>query len=214
MAVERIFVLSPAHCGGKRAELILSERAQFELARRLREPAGATIGEVFSFLSGLYFRGKLAYAQSFAAPPSGVAGVYTITSSRGLVPVETRIGLEDLRDFGAVDIDAADHRYRRPLMRDARRLLRKIDNNGCELVLLGSIATGKYVDVLSEVFGERLYFPSAFVGRGDMSRGGLMLRCVQQKSELDYMPLGGACRHGPRPPKLMPIVVSKAVLQP
>ena len=33
---------------------------------------GAPIGEVFSFLSSLYFRGKLTYAQRFAAPPTGV----------------------------------------------------------------------------------------------------------------------------------------------
>ena len=67
----RIFLLSPAHCGGKRAELLLNDRASFSLAVRLRSEAGATLGEAFSFLSGLYFRGKLAYADHFARPPEG-----------------------------------------------------------------------------------------------------------------------------------------------
>ena len=75
----------------------------------------------------------------------------------------------------------------------------------CEVVLLGSIASGKYVDVLQPVFGDRLVFPSAFVGRGDMSRGGLMLRCVLDGVELDYVPVAGATRRGQRPPKLEPI---------
>ena len=69
-------------------------------------------------------------------------------------------------------------------------------------VLLGSIASGKYVDVLLEVFGSRLCFPAEFAGRGDMSRGGLMLRCVASGEELGYVPLVGAERHGKRPPKL------------
>ena len=70
------------------------------------------------------------------------------------------------------------------------------------MVLLGSIATGKYADALLEVFGERLLFPSDFVGRGDMSRGGLMLRRVQDGQELPYIPVNGAVRRGKRPPKL------------
>jgi hypothetical protein len=76
---------------------------------------------------------------------------------------------------------------------------------GSEIVLLGSIASGKYVDVLTSVFGPRLLFPSAFVGRGDMSRGGLLLRCVRDGAELDYVPVIGAVRHGPRPPRLSPV---------
>jgi hypothetical protein len=71
-------------------------------------------------------------------------------------------------------------------------------------VLLGSIASGKYADVLLEVFGTRLKFPVSFVGRGDMSRGGLMLRCVAAGQELEYVPVAGAVRHGPRPPRLTP----------
>jgi hypothetical protein len=71
-------------------------------------------------------------------------------------------------------------------------------------VLLGSIATGKYVDLLLEVFGDSLRFPSDFAGRGDMSRGGLLLRCVDARRELAYAPIDGAPRHGPRPPRLGP----------
>ena len=69
-------------------------------------------------------------------------------------------------------------------------------------MLLGSIATGKYADVLLDILGDRLLFPPSFVGRGDMSRGGLLLRCVRAGMELPYEPLRGAIRHGPRPPKL------------
>ena len=45
-----------------------------------------------------------------------------------------------------------------------------------QFVLLGSVATDKYVGPLLDVFGDRLYFPATFAGRGDMSRGGLLLR--------------------------------------
>ena len=48
----------------------MSDRATFDLAVRLRGPGGAALGEVFSFMSGLYFRGKLAYARTFPAPPA------------------------------------------------------------------------------------------------------------------------------------------------
>jgi hypothetical protein len=201
MKAQRIFLLSPAHCGGKRAAMLFREQASFDLALRLREPAGATIGDAFSFLSGLYFRGKLAYARAFAAPPGAMCGAYAITSNRGLLPVETRITLPELRAFGDVDIAAANERYRLPLERDARRLLAEMNGDG-QVVLLGSVASGKYVDVLLEVFGDRLHFPAEFVGRGDMSRGGLMLRCVEDARELDYAPVAGAILRGKRPPKL------------
>jgi len=73
-----------------------------------------------------------------------------------------------------------------------------------EVVLLGSIATGKYVDVLLENFGQRVLFPADFVGRGDMSRGGLLLRSAADRTELNYIPVAGAVRKGKRPPKLEP----------
>jgi len=200
----RIFILSPAHCGGERAQLVFNDAAQFPLARRLRTPEGAPLGEVFAFLSGLYFRGKLAYAQAFAAPPPGVPGVVVITTNEGLRVPSHPITLARLRRFARGDIDLRDPRYRRPLLRDAKILAAAAGPDG-EVVLLGSVATGKYVDLLLKVFGPALRFPADFAGRGDMSRGGLMLRCVDSGRELEYVALdGGAPRHGPRPPRLTP----------
>ena len=201
--VERVFLLSPAHCGGKRAAMVLSERAEFALATTLRGDAGAPLGEVFAFLSGLYFRGKLQYARAFARPPAGVAHALVITPSRGLRPADEPISLRCLREFAAVPVDANEERYRAPLLRDAGMLAARLAADG-EAILLGSIATEKYTAVLAQVFGARLRFPEAFVGRGDMSRGGLLLRCVREGRELDYVPLGGI-RRGPRPPKLEPL---------
>jgi hypothetical protein len=199
----RIFLLSPAYAGGQRARMIMSERAQFELARWLRGENRPTLGEVFAFLSGLYFRGKLAYANVFAQPVPKVSGVLVITPNRGLVPAATRIGIEDLRDFGTVDIDEDDPRYRRPLERDVKKLAKELTAD-CEVVLLGSVATGKYVDILLAHFGKRLRFPADFVGRGDMSRGGLLQRCAVDRMELPYISVAGAVRKGKRPAKLEP----------
>lgn len=180
---------------------MLSEQAGFDLARRVQSEPGAPLGDVFSFLSGLYFRGKLAYARRFASPPEGLAGAVVITPNRGLVSVDELITIQDLRELAAVDIDLKDARYRVPLERDARKIAQTL-NGDADLILLGSVATGKYVEVLSRIFGDRLLFPAQFVGRGDMSRGGLMLRCVEDNQELEYVPVIGAIRHGPRPPKL------------
>jgi hypothetical protein len=198
----RVFLLSPAHCGGKRAALLFNDAARFDLALRIRQPGGVALGEVFSFVSGLYFRGKRAYASAFGRAPDGVSASLVITTNRGLVPADTSVALDDLRDMGCVDIAEDERRYRRPLARDARALAELPGEP--QFVLLGSVATGKYVDVLLEALGERLLFPAEFVGRGDMSRGGLMLRCVDERRELTYVPVEGAVRHGTRPPKLEP----------
>lgn len=189
--------------------MVLSDGAKFELAARLRGRQGVAIGEVFAFISGLYFKGKLAYALEFARPPEPGApltgsGALVITPSAGLRPVETAITIDALRAFAQVDIAANDPRYRMPLVASARALDEEIGRE-CEVVLLGSIASAKYVDVLVDVFGERLLFPIEFVGRGDMSRGGLLLRCVRAGEELTYVPVQGAVRHGPRPPRLAPL---------
>jgi hypothetical protein len=199
----RIFVLSPAWAGGRRAQMILSERAQFELAKKLRSKRGATIAEVFTFLSGLYFRGKIAYANTFASRPNGDCGVFVITPTRGLVDARSTITLSDLREFSTVNIDEADPRYRKPLEKTVRQLAKTLPRD-CDIVLLGSIATGKYVDVFLKHFKERLRFPSDFVGRGDMSRGGLMLRCAADRQELRYISVAGAVLNGKRPAKLEP----------
>ena len=200
-APPRVFLLSPAHSGGKRAELLLRAEAGFPLAERLRGADGATLGEAFSFLSGLYFRGKLAYARQFARPPAGLAGALVITTNRGLLAADTPVGVEELRAFGGVDIRADEQRYRAPLERDLARLGVV---PGLELVLLGSVATGKYVDVLLDVVGERLLFPTEFVGRGDMSRGALLLRAARERTELAYEPVATAVRRGARRGKAGP----------
>jgi hypothetical protein len=203
-SVKRIFLLSPANANGRRGEMLLREGATFPVAVQLREE-GLALGAIFSFISGLYFRGKLAYARAHEAAPAGVPGIVVITASGGLVSPDRKITLRDLREITSGDIDAAEARYRVPLQRDARLLLENIGAD-CEVVLLGSVATPKYVEPLLEVFGERLLFPVEFVGRGDMSRGGLMLRCAREKTELTYVPVAGAVRHGARPPKLGKLV--------
>ncbi len=197
----RVFLLSPASCGGERARLVFNERAQFDVAVRLRSPEGVALGVVFTFLSGLYFRGKLEYARAFARPPAGAPGVLVITSNEGLLSVDEPITLARLKGFARVPIESTEARYRRPLARHARALAATVGPE-CEIVLLGSIATGKYVDILQKAFGQRLRFPGDFVGRGDMSRGGLLLRCVREGRQLDYRPVGEGARHGKRPPKL------------
>jgi hypothetical protein len=158
------------------------------------------LGEVFSFLSGLYFRGKLAYARQFAQATTRHPGLLIITPTRGLVEPDSPVTVGDLNEFASVNIDEDDARYSAPLQRDLERLL--AGDSTLEVVLLGSVATGKYVEVLTEGLGERLLFPVEFVGRGDMSRGGLMLRCAREGRELTYAPVAGAVRHGPRPPRL------------
>ncbi len=200
-AVSRIFLLSPARSGGRRAQLLTRPDASFELARRL-QIGDATLGEVFAFCSGLYFRGKLAYARRFAQAPPGIAGVQVITPSRGLAPSEGQVSLADLREFSAVDVDATETRFTAPLEASARLLAAE---SACDAVLLGSIATGKYVETLLPILGERLLFPREFTGRGDMSRGGLLLRCVALGEELDYLSVAGASRTGRRPAKLRPM---------
>jgi hypothetical protein len=201
----RIFVLSPARLDGARARMLLEPRSDFEVAVGLRRREGIAIGEVFRFVSGLYFRGKLAYGQRFARPPRGTpwlgSGALVITQSRGLVPVETRICLEHLEALSQIDVSADSPGFTVPLVRDARALADAVGEGG-EVVLLGSIATTKYVEPLTGALGGRLLFPTDFVGRGDMSRGGLLLRAVDAGHELAYGPVVGAVRKGRRPPKL------------
>ena len=205
---KRIFLLSPANLGGIRAKQVMSDAAQFTVAQQLRSAEGATLGDVFSFVSGLYFRGKLAYARRFSSPPDPsdpvtAGGVLVITPNAGLRAADVFVTLDSLRRFAGEPIDLENVRYRRPLERSARALLEAVGPD-CDVVLLGSIASGKYVEVLLPIFGERLLFPTSFVGRGDMSRGGLMLRCVDSGLELDYVPIAGAVRQGKRPPRLAP----------
>jgi hypothetical protein len=207
-APARVFLLSPANCGGTRARQALSPRATFDLAARLRSSEGAALGELFSFVSGLYFRGKLTYARRFAAPaepanPIVGSGGHVIPPNAGLRSPETLITAAAVRGFAGADVHQDNDAYRRPLERSARALAGELGPD-CDVVLLGSIASAKYVEILLAIFGDALRFPIAFVGRGDMSRGGLLLRQAAAGVELDYVPIAGAVRHGVRPPKLPP----------
>ena len=202
--VPRIFLLSPANASGIRAQLMLRESASFPLALKLRDGC-LTLGEAFSFISGLYFRGKLAYATAFAQPPPNTPGALVITSCGGLLPPEMPITREVLCAISSAPVSISEERYRIPLERDANLIAEHIGTR-CEVILLGSIATPKYVEPLLKIFGERLLFPAEFAGRGDMSRGGLMLRCARSGEQLTHVPVATAKRHGARPPKLPPIV--------
>jgi hypothetical protein len=188
--MSRVFVLSPAHCNGLRARRVVKKNSRCDLAIRLRG-AGAPLGEVFAFLSALYFRGKLAYAQAFAEPPPGRPGILIITPTAGLLPHDSLIRLPRLRGFGRVPIDLKNRRYCSSLRRSARQLAAEIGAD-CELILLGSVGTGKYLDILAPIFGGRLRVPADFIGLGDMSRGGLLLRCVRDDRQLDYIDAAAA----------------------
>jgi hypothetical protein len=194
----RIFLLSPASSGGKRAALLLNDRASFDIAMRVRSEEGAPLGEVFSFLSGLYFRGKLTYARAFENPPaSESSGVHLITATDGLWSPAMNVTLKDLERFATVPIDANEPRYRLPLERDAERLAGSLGEE-CDVVLLGSIATRKYVDVLEPIFGDRLLFPIEFIGHGDMARGAMLLKRAASGVELTYSPVSNPLRVRPR----------------
>ena len=180
-----VFLLSPANCSGKRASYLLREDGRSALAQRLRTDAGATLGEVYTFMSGLYFRGKLAYATTFAAPPPDCAGVQVITPGCGLRDAATVITLAELRAIAEVPVDPDDGRYSRPLSQDAARLADQLPA-GSRAVLLGSLATAKYLLPLCEALGNRLMYPEEFIGLGDMSRGALLLRRAAEGQQLTY----------------------------
>jgi hypothetical protein len=172
------------------------------LARQLRADT-LTLGAAFSFMSGLYFRGKLSYATTFA-DLSRAPGDATliITPTRGLMPPQLVVTAELLQEFASVDISADDPRYRVALERDVAALSQRLPANA-RVILLGSVATGKYVDVLCPLLGSRLHYPPSFIGRGDMSRGALLLRSATAGVELEYTVIDAGTRpRGPRPPKL------------
>jgi hypothetical protein len=196
--MNRVFLLSPANCNGERAQWILRRNAISDLAIRLRSPEGAPLGEVFSFMSALYFRGKLAYARAFARPPSGGPGVLVITPTAGLLPHDVSVRVSKIRGFARVPINKKNPLYRRSLLRTIRKLAADVGAE-CEVVLLGSIASGKYLDILTGVLGDQLRVPADFIGLGDMSRGALLLRCVREQRELDYMPAVGLSLRASKP---------------
>ena len=192
-----IFLLSPAFCGGRRAQILLNPKSPAVTSQALRE-GRLSLGSAFAFMSGLYFRGKLAYAERFGRP-------YVITPTRGLQPPAMPFNLTLLREFAIGDVSLDNPIYRKALARDVKAIAKNLGADS-RVVLLGSVASGKYVDILLPILGDRLRYPTSFVGRGDMSRGGLLLRSVASGDELEYGPLTAGVRpRGPRPPKLDPL---------
>lgn len=188
-----IFLLSPANLSGRRSEILLNPGAKFELARRLRSPDGAPLGELFSFVSGLYFRGKVSYAHVFGRAPEGAPSSFVMTAGGGLCRLDESVSIERMRGWQNVTVSAENPHFTAPLVRHASELL---DNYAgrARFVLLGSVASRKYVTPLREVFGDSLLYPEAFAGLGDMSRGALMLRAASERRELTYVPLVRASR--------------------
>src|SRR5262245_16956980 len=148
----QVFLLSPAFCGGRRAAMLLNPRSSMALAQQLAEGT-LTLGAAFAFMSGLYFRGKLAYAEKFGRGTDTAHPIYVITPTRGLQPPATPVTAKLLREFATVDVDEGDRRYRRPLDRDLEQLNAATADAGTRVILLGSIATGKYVEALTKAFG-------------------------------------------------------------
>jgi hypothetical protein len=192
-----VFLLSPAYCGGRRAGILLNPKSEAATVLEFRS-GKMTLGRAFAFMSGLYFRGKLSYAERFGE-------ALVITPTRGLQPASLPFTLSLLREFAVGDVSLDNPQYRSALERDVKALAKRIGKPS-QVVLLGSVASGKYVDVLLPILGDRLRYPIAFIGRGDMSRGGLMLRSAASGVELDYEALTAGVRpRGPRPPKLDPL---------
>ena len=152
---------------------------------------------MFSFISSLYFRGKAAYAAAFGRPPPGMEGAFVISPAEGLCVVHEAVTLERMRAWASVPVDDRNAAFTEPLIQHAEGLERAYGAT-TRFVLLGSVASNKYVRPLTRVFGDHLLFPLDFVGRGDMSRGALMLRAARDGRELCYQPVEGALRHGPR----------------
>jgi hypothetical protein len=191
---QRFFILSPATAHGPRAHLLRRPDSGSAFARRVREE-GAPLGEVFSFLSGLYFRGKLEYARAFARSARDVEGVHVITMTDGLLSPDARISTQDLERFALCPegADAASD----VLERTARALADRTEADA-EIVLLGSVSTGKYTDILAPIFGERLFFPGEILHIGQLARGALFLRHARERRELAYIPVAEIIRSGRR----------------
>src|SRR5688572_13772338 len=112
------FLLSPAYCAGRRAGLLLKPGSTLPIARRLHD-GELSLAEAFTFMSGLYFRGKIAYARAFERSEThGPPATWIITPTRGLLRPEQPVTIEMLLEFASVAVDAGGARYRQPLERD------------------------------------------------------------------------------------------------
>jgi hypothetical protein len=191
-----LFLLSPANLGGLRAKQLMSPRANFAAAQLYRTEQGVPIADAFAFMSALYFRGKIAYARRFASPVPAIGGdgILVITTGYGLVPPDWCITPERMKKMQNTDIDLNARNYVRPLREHAELLARALGGDD-QVVLLGSVATGKYVDVLWPILGDHLR---------DMARGGLMLRAAREGKELDYVKLDASRKRAPGASGRMP----------
>jgi hypothetical protein len=190
-----VFLLSPAKLSGVRGNQLQSRAADFDVARRLRSAEGAPLGDVFSFVSGLYFRGKMSYALKFGRAPDELPSAFVMTAGGGLCLLDERVSLERVRNWAAFAIHEHNPHFTAPLIRHASALLNERDP-ATRFVLLGSVASNKYVTPLLDIFAERLLFPTQFLGLGDMSRGALLLRATQTNQELPYSRVTTALPHG------------------
>jgi hypothetical protein len=152
---------------------------------------------LFSFVSGLYFRGKVSYAHAFGRTRNGLPGALVISAGGGLCPLAERVTLDRLRGWANVSIRADNPHFTAPLFRHMSELC-AAHGVDTRFVLLGSVATKKYVEPLLEILGERLLFPSEFAGLGDMSRGALLLRAAREQRELAYASVAAAALHRAR----------------
>ena len=127
--------------------MLLNPGANFELAAKLRAGA-ATLGEVYSFISGLYFRGKVAYSDAFGSAPQDLPPAVVIVQGLGLLPLQTLMTAEKLTAAGAVSIERDHIAYRTALLRDAKAV-KSASGASCQFVLLGMTAQYDLISALS-----------------------------------------------------------------
>lgn len=191
-----VFLLSPARLDGARGRSLLSPDSGGALSQRLRSAEGISLEEAFSFVSSLYFRGKAAYARHFCRAPHG--RIRVVTAGGGLVKLEERVTLARLQGWGRVAVREDNPHFTAPLLRHTAELLDEVPSEA-RFLLLGSVASNKYVQPLLELLGSRLLYPVAFEGRGDMSRGALLLAALREDRELEYAAVasrGASLREG------------------
>ncbi|HVS65001.1 MAG TPA: hypothetical protein VMT85_16025 [Thermoanaerobaculia bacterium] len=192
-ATATTFLISPASLHGVRGRRLLAPGASGVWPRRLR--GGAPIGELFTAVSSLYFRGKLAYALRFG----GAGGTLVIAPGVGLVTPEWRLDREAALRMSEIRVRSSEDAYRRPLEQALRRLL---DETGGDFVFLGSLATDRYLAVLAPLLGSRLLTPAALYGMGNMRRGSVLLEAAESGEELEYVPCRPPqARRSKRPPE-------------
>lgn len=184
-----VFLLSPANVSGTRARQMLSPRAMSAAALAYRSPDGVKIADAFTFMSALYFRGKHAYARAFSVEHPRIGHTaFVIAPGYGLVPLDWRLDKERMKKLARTKVDIRSRAYTSSLRKSCQELALQLDDDDI-VVLLGSVASGKYVDVLHPIFGDRLRFPGIFAGMGDMQRGSVMLKAAAAGRELEYVDL-------------------------